>query len=346
MTVVVEVVRNGFVESVHHVSVAAVDPAGRCVLSAGDPDRPVLPRSANKPLQAVAMLRSGLALEGADLALAAASHSGEPRHVERVRGLLARGGFGEEDLQCPAQLPIDDVEAAAVLRAGGMPSRVLMNCSGKHAAMLLTCQVAGWSVTDYLAETHPLQQEVRRVVEELAAEPVTATGVDGCGAPLFAISLLGVARAFAAMVRATPGTPARLVADAMRAYPEMVAGHRREDTQLMRAVPGLLMKGGAEGVHAAALADGSAVAIKVEDGAVRARMPVLVEVLRRLGATGYSRLGAGGDSRLGVGGDVLDEHASTVVLGGGAPVGAVRLPAGAFDRPRAAPPVPEAPRES
>lgn len=307
--IVVEVVRNGFVESVHRASVVALDPVGRSVLSVGSPELPVLPRSANKPMQAIAMLRAGLDLDGADLALAAASHSGEPAHIERVLELLARGGFTEDDLQCPPQLPIDDEEAQAVLRSGGGPARVLMNCSGKHAAMLLTCLAAGWPTADYLAEGHPLQREVRRVVEELCAEPITATGIDGCGAPLFAVSLVGVARAFSAMVLGDAGTAQRRVADAMRAHPVMVAGHRREDTQLMRAVAGLLVKGGAEGVHAAALADGSAVALKIEDGAVRARMPVMVEVLRLLGASE----------------DALTEQATSPVLGGAEPVGLVRL---------------------
>ncbi|MBA2555572.1 MAG: asparaginase [Geodermatophilaceae bacterium] len=314
--ILVDIVRNGRVESVHRGSVYVADPAGTPVLSAGTPEELVFPRSSNKPMQALAMLRCGVELADIDLALATGSHSGEPAHIERVRAMLATGGFAEDDLQCPPQLPIDEDAAHAVLAGGGGPARVLMNCSGKHAAMLLTCRTAGWSTADYLDPAHPLQQEVRRVVEELADEPVHETGVDGCGAPLFAITLIGLARCFARLVTADPGTPQRRVADAMRAHPLYVAGSNREDTLLMQAVPGLLMKGGAEGVHAAALADGSAVTLKIDDGVTRARMPVMVAALRLLGVDAPE----------------LDRQATSVVLGGGRPVGEVRLRAGVLRR--------------
>ncbi len=312
--ILVEVVRNDRVESVHRGSVFVADPTGTPVLRAGTPEELVFPRSSNKPMQALAMLRCGVELHDIDLALATGSHSGEPAHVERVRGLLAAGGFAEEDLQCPPQLPIDEVAAHDVLAGGGGRSRVLMNCSGKHAAMLLTCRAAGWPTADYLAPAHPLQQQVRRVVEELADEPVTETGVDGCGAPLFAISLVGLARCFARLVTGDPGTPQRRVADAMRAHPLYVAGSSREDTLLMQAVPGLMMKGGAEGVHAAALADGSAVTLKIDDGGTRARMPVMVAALRHLGVEAPE----------------LDRQATSVVLGGESSVGEVRMRPGAL----------------
>ncbi len=317
--ILVEVLRNERVESVHRGSVYVTGPGGTPVLRAGKPEEAVFPRSANKPMQAVAMLQCGLGADGAlddvDLALATGSHSGERVHVERVRAMLAAGGFTEDDLRCPPQLPIGEQAAHDVLAAGGEASRVTMNCSGKHAAMLLTCRAAGWATADYLAPDHPLQQQVRTVVEELSGEGVTETGVDGCGAPLFAISLIGLARCFTALVAAADGTPYRRVADAMRRHPLYVAGSTREDTLLMQAVPGLLMKGGAEGVHAAALADGSAIALKIDDGATRARTPVLVAALRRLG----------------VHAEELDRQESTPVLGGGEVVGAVRLRPGAFD---------------
>lgn len=318
--ILVEVLRNDRVESVHRGSLYVGGPDGAAVMSAGKPAEACFPRSANKPMQAVAMLRSGLAVghgltDDADLALACASHSGEPVHVARVRSMLAAGGLSEDDLGCPPQLPIDDVAAHAVLAAGGGPARVLMNCSGKHAAMLRTCQVAGWPTEGYLDPAHPLQLEVRRVVEELSGEPVTETGVDGCGAPLFAITLIGVARSFRALVTAAPGSPERQVADAMRAHPLLVAGQARDDTRLMAAVPGLLMKGGAEGVHAAALADGSAVALKIDDGNTRARMPVMVAALRALGVDAPE----------------FDRWATSPVLGGGRDVGAVRLSPGVLD---------------
>jgi L-asparaginase II len=275
----------------------------------GDVDAPVFPRSSNKPLQVVGMLRSGLSLQPADLALAAASHSGEPRHVSRVRELLHAAGLAESALGCPPALPLSEDAAHAVIRAGGGPSRVQMNCSGKHAAMLLTCVAAGWPTDGYVDPDHPLQKALRDGVEDLAGESVRAIGVDGCGAPLFALSLAGLARAFARLVRSAPGSPERAVADAMRTHPALTGGTGRDVTQLMEGLPGLLAKDGAEGVYAAALPSGAATAVKIEDGAARARTPVLVHELRRLGAEA----------------PVLDDLAETPVLGGGRPVGAVRI---------------------
>jgi L-asparaginase II len=179
-----------------------------------------------------------------------------------------------------------------------------MNCSGKHAAMLATCVRNGWPTRNYRDPDHPLQQAIKGMVEELAGEPVTATGVDGCGAPLLAITLAGLARAFRAMVLASPGTPERRVADAMRAYPAWTSGTTRDETRLMTAVPGLLLKGGAEGVDAFALGDGRAGAIKIDDGAARARTPVTASVLRQLGVQVPDALSTvpvtGGDDIVGV----------------------------------------------
>jgi L-asparaginase II len=272
----VEVVRSRSVESIHRGSVVALDADGRTVLAAGAVSSPIFGRSSNKPLQAVGMLRAGLNVDGPDLALAAASHNGEPAHVDGACRLLAKAGLDTAALLCPAALPIKAV-------AGATPERIYMNCSGKHAAMLLTCVRAGWSTVDYTDPEHPLQKEIRATIEELSGEEVTAIGVDGCGAPIFALTLTGLARGFARLVTAAPGTYERRVADAMRANPFLVAGTGREDTTMMSAVPGLLMKGGAEGVHAAALPTGAAIAFKIDDGAARARVPVLLEVLRRLG---------------------------------------------------------------
>ena len=188
-------------------------------------------------------------------------------------------------------------------------SKIRMNCSGKHAAMLATCLLNGWPTGEYLDPEHPLQQAIRRTVSELADEQIPAIGVDGCGAPLFALTLTGLARAFRALVLAAPGTPGRRVADAMRAHPEWTSGTRRDERRLMDAVPGLLVKGGAEGVDAFALADGNGVragAVKIEDGAHRARTPVTVAALRLLGAV------------------VPDELATVPVIGGEAVVGVIR----------------------
>lgn len=282
--VLAEVVRSGFTESLHRGAVAALAPDGAPLFSAGAVDVPIFPRSSNKPMQAAAMLRCGLDLEGHLLALAAASHSGEDFHVAGAREILAGAGLTEADLQCPPDLPGDADAQRALLMAGGGPDRVHFNCSGKHAAMLATCVAAGWPTATYREPEHPLQQEIRREVERLAGEPVAATGVDGCGAPLFAISLTGLARAFSAVVTAEPGSPERRVADAMRAYPKWTSGSARPERALMEAVPGLLVKSGAQGVEAFALGDGRAAAFKLDDGAREARPAVTVAVLRALGA--------------------------------------------------------------
>ncbi len=279
--VLVEVERSGFVESRHRGSVAALAADGSAVLTLGSPDDPVFPRSANKPMQAVAMVRHGLGLEREFLALAAASHSGEDFHVEGVREILSGAGLSPDDLLCPPQWPFE-LDTVAVLEK----SRLRMNCSGKHAAMLTTCVLNGWPTESYLDPEHPLQAAVRTTVEELTGDTVVATGVDGCGAPLFAVTLTGVARAFRALVLAEPGTPERRVADAMRAHPEYTSGTRRDERRLMDATPGLLVKGGAEGIDAFAFADGRAGAIKIDDGAARARTPVTVATMRALGERG------------------------------------------------------------
>ncbi|HUL26555.1 MAG TPA: asparaginase [Streptosporangiaceae bacterium] len=312
-------IRSGFAESRHRGSVVVLGPDGRAVLRAGETTAAAFPRSANKPMQAVGMLRAGLDLEGKLLALAAASHSGEAFHVAGVREILAGAGLDEAALRCPSALPLDERALRQVLREGGDADQVHMNCSGKHAAMLATCAAAGWPPGSYLDPDHPLQREIRRTVEQLSGEPAAAVGVDGCGAPLFALSLTGLARAYAAMVCAEPGSPPRRVADAMRAYPDWASGTNRPERALMEAVPGLLLKSGAEGVVAFALPDGSAAAVKIEDGAARALPAVTVALLRSL-SVGAA---AGADDA------ALDRIASVPVLGGGHAVGHIRpvLPA-------------------
>jgi L-asparaginase II len=314
--VLAEVVRSGFAESRHRGAVVMIRPDGSPAGRAGAVDVAMFPRSSNKPMQAAAMLHCGLDLGGELLALAAASHSGEDFHVTGVRKILAEAGLTEDALQCPPDLPLDDAARTAVLLAGRAAERVYMNCSGKHAAMLATCVAAGWPTASYTDPGHPLQAEIKQTFERLTAEPVTAVGVDGCGAPLFAASLTGLARAFGALVRADPGSAERRVADAMRANPTWTSGTARPDRRLAEAVPGLLLKSGAEGVEALALADGSAAAFKVDDGdgGRRARTAVTVAVLRALGA----------DELPGTDRAVLDELASPAVYGGGRVVGEVR----------------------
>jgi L-asparaginase II len=310
----VRVVRGGLTECVHHGSLVITGPDGSVLSAIGDVTSPVFPRSSNKPFQAATSLAHRLGLSGEDLALSAASHSGEPAHVQRVLGILAGAGLTEDDLGCPPDLPLDDDARTAVIAAGGGPARRYMNCSGKHAGMLAACVAAGWDTATYLDVNHPLQQAIAARITDLSGEIPAAVAVDGCGAPLFAMSLTGLARAFGRAAAAPEGSVERAVTDAMRAHPFMVAGTGRDDTLLMQAHAGLLVKGGAEGVHCAALADGTAVALKVSDGASRARMPLLVAALRHLGLAS----------------DTLEELATSPVLGGGRPVGVTEVIPGAL----------------
>ncbi|GLW10372.1 asparaginase [Microtetraspora sp. NBRC 13810] len=305
----VDVVRSGFVESTHRARMVVFGADGKVVRAHGDVDVPASPRSSMKPLQALAMVRGGLALEGESLALACASHAGEAFHVDGARKILAGAGLDEGALRCPLALPEDPGSAREVLRTGGDQARIFMNCSGKHAAMLATCVANDWPTETYLDQTHPLQRAIRACVEEMTGERVAASGVDGCGAPLFFVSMVGVARAFRSLVLADPGTPERRIADAMRAHPEWTSGTSRPETALMRAVPGLLIKAGAEAFDAFALADGRAGTVKIEDGGQRARTPVTVAALRALGEDGPE----------------LSALAATPVFGRGEPVGEIRV---------------------
>ncbi|MFF3654208.1 asparaginase [Streptomyces olivochromogenes] len=299
--VLAEVVRSGFVEGRHRGSLVLLAADGSVELALGEVTAPVFPRSSSKPMQAAGVLRAGLDLAGERLALAAASHSGEAFHRDLVQKMLAEHGLDAGQLQCPPDLPLDPVEAETYLAGGAVRDRVTMNCSGKHAAMLAVCAQRGWPLDSYLDPGHPLQQLIHTVVEEAAGESVAAVGTDGCGAPLMAISLTGLARAFRSFVLAAPGSAERRVADAMRAHPEYVAGTRRPDTWLMREIPGALSKMGAEAVQAVALPDGRALAFKIDDGATRALGPVLARALSLLGTQspilskiGHSPLTGGG----------------------------------------------------
>jgi L-asparaginase II len=309
--VLAEVVRSGFVEGHHRGSLVLLDGDGSVSLSLGDSAAPVLPRSCLKPAQGVGLLELGYAGGGPELALAVASHWGEPAHVAGVRRILAAAGVAESELGTPADWPGSQAARDDLVRAGGGPASVLMNCSGKHAAMLATCVVLGWSRHDYLDPDHPLQRHLLGSVERLTGEEVAVTAVDGCGAPAWSVSLLGVARLFSAVLAADPGSHERSVADAMRAHPELVGGTGHDVTRFMQALPGLLVKDGAEGVYAGALPDGRAFALKLDDGAPRARPVIAAAVLRRWGAATAA----------------TDEVGRVELRGGGRPVGAVRVPA-------------------
>jgi L-asparaginase II len=311
--VVAEIVRSGFVEGHHYGSWVALAPDGSVTASAGDVRAPLLPRSCNKPVQALGMLEAGLELDGELLALASASHSGEPFHIEGVRRILAGAGLTDDALQTPPDYPLDDAAREELIRSGGTRASVLMNCSGKHAAMLATCVVNGWPTESYREIDHPLQRAIATTFAEATGEPVEHVAVDGCGAPLLSTSLVGLARAFARLATATDG-PAARVAGAIRAFPEYVSGTQRDELALLRAVPGAIGKAGAESCYVVALPDGRAFATKTDDGAARARAVVMAALLEHTGVTGEP----------GVDGDAVRRTGLTPLLGGGKQVGEIR----------------------
>ena len=313
LPVIAEIVRSGFVEGHHYGSVVAIDAGHAVVYERGEVGTTVLPRSCNKPLQAVGMLRAGLDLDGDLLALACASHSGEDFHLDGVRRILAGAGLAESALQTPPGWPLDDEARDQLVRAGGTKTPLHMNCSGKHAAMLATCVANGWPTETYRDPDHPLQQAIAATFSELTGEPVGQVAVDGCGAPLLGASLRGLARAFS--VLATSDRPEeRRVADAIRRHPEYVSGTTRDELALLRAIPGAIGKAGAESCYAVALPDGRAFALKTDDGAPRARPVVMAGLLRVLGV----------DIEAGVDTEAVRRTGSAPLTGGDAVVGEIR----------------------
>jgi L-asparaginase II len=302
----VEIVRSGFVEGRHHGSVVALAPDGSVEWSLGDVTGQILPRSANKPLQALGMLGLGLDLPPELLALACASHSGEQIHLDAVRRILTEAGLAEMALGIIPDYPLAPDVRDAWIRAGGEPTKLAQNCSGKHAAMLATCVARDWQLSGYFEPDHPLQLGIQHRFEAVTGETAKVT-VDGCGAPLLSVSLTGLARAYQLLALATDGDAWR-IAEAIRHHPELVSGTTRDECHLLRALPGAIGKFGAEAVYVVGLADGRTVALKIEDGGDRARPVAMAAALARLGV----------DS---------DEVAATgrhVLYGGGVPVGELR----------------------
>jgi L-asparaginase II len=276
--------RSGCDESVHYGAVVGLAPNGEIEFAVGDPTTAIYPRSSNKPMQAVAMVRAGLRLPPELLALVCASHDGTPMHLDAARRILATAGLDERSLANTADRPLDDAAAEAVLRNGGRRTALQMNCSGKHSGMLVTSAINGWPIgAGYLSSEHPLQQQITATIDDLAGEQHSHIGVDGCGAPAHMVSLLGLARCFRSIAVGAAGSSGGAVYSAMTTHPEMVGGAGRDVTHFMRNVPGLMAKDGADGVYAAALPDGRAVALKIADGGNRARPSVLVAALRSLG---------------------------------------------------------------
>ena len=278
--VLAEYVRDGVVESEHRGFLAALNADGSIFKSLGDVETKIFPRSTVKCAQASAMVRSGLDLEPRLLALAQSSHSGGEMHLDGAREILASVGLSESALQCALDRPLGDAER----RAWGEkpPTQIAMNCSGKHAAMLATCVKNGWPIESYLEASHPLQLAIKAELEELAGETISLTSTDGCGAPLFLLSLIGLARAVREITISTDPVH-QSVMSAARAFPEMVGGIGRHNTEMMQQVPGLFMKDGAEAVNVCSLADGRTFAFKVSDGSLRAFRTIVHACLKDFG---------------------------------------------------------------
>jgi len=278
--VLAEYVRDGVVESEHRGFLAVLNADGSLFKSLGDIDTKIFPRSTVKCFQASAMARSGLDLEPRLLALAQSSHSGAAMHMDGAREILASVGLTESALQCATDRPLGDAER----RAWGdqEPVQIAMNCSGKHAAMLATCVKNGWPIETYLEQSHPLQIAIKKELEDLSGEVITLTSTDGCGAPLFLISVIGLARAIRA-ITISNDLVHQSVMNAARAFPEMVGGVSRHNTEMMQQVPGLFMKDGAEAVNVCSLSDGRTIVFKVSDGSLRAFRTIVHACLKDFG---------------------------------------------------------------
>ncbi|MFJ6654034.1 asparaginase [Microbacterium sp. NPDC091313] len=309
--------RSGFEESRHAGAAIVLRPDGTVAETFGNASATILPRSSMKPLQALACLSAGAPLEGAHLAMATASHSGTDRHVALVREILAAGGLTEDALGCPPAWPGDTAARDDMVRELAQPARVRMNCSGKHAAMLLTCVTSGWETAGYLDVQHPLQAHIREVVERLVGEKPATTAIDGCGAPVYAMTLAGLARAIHRVGTASERSPFALhrgagqLVRAVRENPWTIDGPGRPDTVLIERL-GVFAKGGAEGVMVMVAPDGTTVALKILDGSGRAASAVALRLLERAGALTSS--------------DVAEAMSllPLSVSGGGRDVGAIR----------------------
>ena len=278
--VLAEYVRDGVVESEHRGFLVALNADGTIFKSLGDIETKIYPRSTVKCAQASAMVRHGLNLEPRLLALAQSSHSGDAMHMDGAREILASVGLDESALQCALDRPLGDAERRTWGDAA--PTRIAMNCSGKHAAMIATCVINKWPVDNYLDAAHPLQVAIKTELETLAGEKISVTSTDGCGAPLFLLSVIGLARAIRTITISSDPIH-KSVMDAARAFPEMVGGVGRHNTEMMQEVPGLFMKDGAEAVNVCSLSDGRALVFKVSDGSLRAFRTIVHACLKEFG---------------------------------------------------------------
>lgn len=309
--------RGGFVESRHSGAAVVLSPEGTVLATFGDAEAALLPRSSLKPLQAVGMLAAGAELEGERLGLTTASHTGTDRHVEVVRAILHQGGLTDDSLGCPAARASDPQTRDRQIRDLDPASPIRMNCSGKHAGMLLTCVTAGWDTTGYLDLEHPLQRHLRETIERLTGEKIQASVVDGCGAPVHAVTLTGLARGIHRMGAASERSPfalhrhAAAVVRAVRENPWTVAGPDQPDTLLGERL-GIFAKLGAEGVQVAIAPDGTTVAVKMLDGGQRAAPIVALTLLQSAGALSAAEVA------------LVTNDLNLDVFGGGEVVGRIR----------------------
>lgn len=309
--------RSGLIESRHSGAAVVTDRSGTAVRTLGDATALVYPRSSLKPLQAIAALRSGARLADAELVLATASHAGTPAHIEVVRGILSGAGLDESALRTPPDWPLDGASRDALAAAGDHQRPLFMNCSGKHAAFLAACVAQGWDTASYLDPSHPLQRQIREVVEEYTGEPVTVTGIDGCGAPVHAVTIAGMAKATSLLARGLDGAGrpdehAAALTAAVLAHGWAIDGPGRPNTVVIDEL-GLFTKGGAEGYIIAAATTGEAVAVKILDGGYRVASLVALHLLAQAGV-----IDADDAARVGL-------QATPKITGGGQVVGTVRL---------------------
>ena len=278
--ILLEVVRNEMVESIHSGHLLIMDGSGKTVLQLGDLDQLIYPRSAVKSLQASAMVRHGLKLNGEQLAVVCASHAGSQRHLDVITSILRRANLDVSALKNTPDKPLGTAERAAW--ADRPISSLAANCSGKHAGMLATCAINQWNLETYKDPAHPLQLAIKREFETLSGTAITKIGVDGCGAPLFALSLRNLATAIRNLTLSADSVH-REVISACRNNPYFVSGTGRLPTMLMEKVPGLFVKDGAEGVMVMSLPDGTTVVWKMSEGSQRGAGALAVAALARCG---------------------------------------------------------------
>jgi len=280
--VVAELIRDGHTESLHHGVLAVVDSTGQTLLERGKADAVVYPRSTLKPVQAIAVLETGLELSPLHLTLTTASHCGSAQHRDAVLAFLQHYGLTETDLGCPEDLPLGNAERARFLAEGYEPNRLAMNCSGKHAGFLAACTHAGNATKDYLSPEHPLQQSIVEVISRYAGEEPAFTSRDGCGAPLHALSLRGLATAIARVSAGVTSHEKQLLS-AVRDNAWAIDGEGRDNTVTIQTLGGIA-KIGAEGLVVIGTPSGVAVAVKILDGSMRATSLVALAALEQVGA--------------------------------------------------------------